>query len=253
MTPADFRPQPKPRFDALDRVRGFALLAMIIYHALWDGFQFGLVTWTLERDLAMQMAAKIIAGSFLLVSGVSLALAADASQTPLLRSRSFWKRTGFIAAAALLVTVATFFVLPQAPVYFGILHHIALAGIVIAALAPFHPFVAAAGAAAVLIANEVIAVPALNNPAIIWLGLGTQPPNTADWVPMVPWLAAGLLGFALGKQMLVPWLASRPPSMDAPARDPLAWMGRKSLFVYLIHQPILIGIILFYQWIIHNI
>jgi len=117
---------------------------MITYHALWDGFQFGLLTWTLERDLSMQMAARIIAGSFLLISGVSLALAEASSPTPLLRSRTFWKRTAFIAAAALLVTVATFFALPQAPVYFGILHHIALAGIVIAAVSPFHPFLAAA-------------------------------------------------------------------------------------------------------------
>lgn len=232
----------------LDRARGVALVAMIIYHALWDGLMFGLIDWTLERDAAMRLSAQIIAGSFLFISGVSLALAASSNAQALLRRRSFWKRFAMVAGAAVLVTVATFFALPQAPIYFGILHHIALASVLIALVSPFHPFLAAAVAAVALILHESIAVAALNHPATIWLGLGTQAPVTADWVPLFPWLAAGLLGFAITKQMLVPWLASRAPSPTETKNDPLLWMGKRSLAVYLIHQPILIGLIMGYQW-----
>lgn len=244
---------PLARFALLDQARGLALVAMIIYHALWDGFQFGLLTWTFERDQAMRLAAQIIAGSFLVISGLSLSLADAGSETPLLRRASFWKRTAIVAGAAVLVSAVSFVALPQAPIYFGILHHIALAGVVIALLAPLHAFAKAAMAALVVIFSANVAVPALNHPTVIWLGLGTQPPVTADWVPVFPWLAAGLLGFAVGKQFLVPWLQSKPPMPEAAAaqirRNPLAWMGQRSLVIYLIHQPILIGGIVFYQWV----
>jgi uncharacterized membrane protein len=242
---------PLARFGLLDQARGLALVAMIVYHGLWDGFQFGLLIWTPERDAAMRLAAQIIAGSFLTISGLSLALAAATQSDLLLRNRSFWKRTAIVSGAAILVSAASFVVLPQAPIYFGILHHIALASVVIALVAPHHAFLAATIAAVVLITNAYVAEPVLNHPAIIWLGLGTQTPVTADWVPAFPWLAAGLLGFAIGKQILVPWLSSRAPSgqTDFTPRDPLTWMGRHSLVIYLIHQPILIGLIYLYQWI----
>ncbi|MBO6674253.1 MAG: DUF1624 domain-containing protein [Rhizobiales bacterium] len=242
---------PLARFGLLDQARGLALVAMIIYHGLWDGLQFGLLIWTPERDAAMRLAAQIIAGSFLTISGLSLALAAVTRSEPILQSRSFWKRNAIVAGAAVLVSAASFIVLPQAPIYFGILHHIALASVVIALVASHHAFLAATVAAAVLITNAYVAEPVLNHPATIWLGLGTQTPVTADWVPAFPWLAAGLLGFAIGKQVLIPWLRSRPPSekSEIRPRDPLTWMGRRSLIIYLIHQPILIGLIYLYQWI----
>lgn len=236
------------RFALLDQARGLALVAMIIYHAFWDGFQFGLLTWTLERDQMMRLAAQIIAGSFLTISGISLALSSAVSDVPLVQRRSFWKRTMIVAGAAALVSAASFIALPQAPIYFGILHHIAFASVVVALIATQHAFLAAALAALVVVTKASIDFPALNHPATIWLGLGTEVPVTADWVPVFPWLAAGLLGFAIGKQMLVPWLQSRAPSPYKLQRDPLTWMGRNSLVIYLIHQPILIGIIYFYQW-----
>lgn len=245
---------PLARFGLLDQARGLALVAMIIYHALWDGFQFGLLIWTPERDQAMRLAAQIIAGSFLTISGLSLALSSAASEIPLIRRRSFWKRTGIVAGAAVLVSAASFIALPQAPIYFGILHHIAFASVIVACVATQHPFLAAALAALVVVIKASIALPALNHPSTIWLGLGTEVPVTADWVPVFPWLAAGLLGFAIGKHMLIPWLQSRPPSpqqtQNPRPRDPLTWMGRRSLVIYLIHQPVLIGLIYLYQWFI---
>ncbi len=244
---------PKPalaRLSWLDRVRGAALVAMIIYHAYWDGLLFGLIDWTAERDVVMQTAAKLIAGAFLAISGVSLALAAHGDDAPLWTSSKFWKRFAMVAGAAMIVTLATFFALPEAPIYFGILHHIALASIIIALVAPFHPFLAAALAGIALILHESLSLEVLNHPATIWLGLGTRAPVTADWVPLLPWIASGLLGFAIAKQILIPWITSRPPSTRQHRTDPLLWMGQRSLAVYLIHQPILIGLIFGYQYLI---
>lgn len=226
---------------------------MIIYHAVWDGLQFGLIGWTLERDLFLQQSARLIAGSFLMIAGISIAFANARSEQPLLSRQGFWKRFALLVGAAALVSLATFFALPQAPIYFGILHHIALSSLVLAVLAPLPAFFLVALGAGVLIANAYVSMEALNHPATIWLGLGTQAPVTADWVPVFPWLAAGLIGLGIAKMFILPWMASRPPQGEKPttlniAVRVLTWMGRHSLAVYLIHQPILIGLIQAYLW-----
>lgn len=244
---------PRHRLVALDLARGTALIAMVIYHAIWDGLQFGLIGWTLERDLALQQSAKLIAGSFLLVAGISIALASARSATPLLCKQGFWKRFALIAGAAVLVSIATYFALPQAPIYFGILHHIALSSVILALLTLLPAFFLVALGAGVLIIKAYVSIEAFNHPATIWLGLGTKTPVTADWVPLFPWLAAGLIGLGIGKLFILPWMASRAPqSEDQQGSNPVAqllcWMGRHSLAVYLIHQPVLIGLIQAYLW-----
>lgn len=244
---------PQPRLTALDLARGAALLAMIAYHAIWDGLQFGLIGWTLERDLALQQSAKLIAGSFLLITGVSMALAAARSSTPMIRKPAFWRRFAMLAGAAALVSIATYFALPQAPIYFGILHHIALASVILALLCPLPAFFLVALGAVVLLIAAYVGIDAFNHFSVIWLGLGTQPPVTADWVPLFPWLAAGLIGLGIGKMFILPWMQSRAPRPEPDARQNaalglLSWMGRHSLAVYLIHQPVLIGLIQLYLW-----
>lgn len=249
--------QPKPtktlpRLEPLDLARGVALIAMIIYHAVWDGLQFGLISWTVERDLLLQQSARLIAGSFLLIAGISMALASAKSARSLLHKQAFWKRFAMLACAAALVSIATVFAIPQAPIYFGILHHIALSSILLALLSPLPAFFLVALGAGVLIINAYVGLDMLNHPATIWIGLGTQTPVTADWVPMFPWLAAGLIGLGIGKMFILPWMTSRPPQSEPRTQNQitkaLSWMGRHSLAVYLIHQPILIGMIQAYLW-----
>lgn len=226
---------------------------MVIYHAIWDGLQFGLIAWSLQIDQVMVQSARVIAGSFLLIAGISMAFASVRSEQSLLRIRAFWQRFALLAGAAALVSLATFFALPQAPIYFGILHHIALSSLILALLANLPAFFLVATGAIVLITGTYISADALNHPAVIWLGLGSQPPVTADWVPIFPWLAAGLIGFGIGKMFILPWVASRPPESSHQQGTPillraLSWMGRHSLAIYLIHQPVLIGLIQAYLW-----
>ena len=73
----------------------------------------------------------------------------------------------------------------------------------------------------------------------MWLGLGTQDPATLDWRPLMPW--GGVLLLGLGLARLAPPLPNWRARL-APLRG-LAFAGRHSLAVYLIHQPILIGLL----------
>jgi uncharacterized membrane protein len=90
----------------------------------------------------------------------------------------------------------------------------------------------------------VLASPAFNPPALVWLGLGTEDPSTLDWRPLLPWASVTLIGLGLTRLALPRLLASRLAGWrpGAPVRV-VAFAGRHSLAIYLVHQPILFGLL----------
>ena len=224
------------RRDAVDVARGLALVAMAFYHFVWDLAEAQVVDPTVPFAPPMRAASHVIGSAFLLLAGVSLALAHAQGFRP----RAFLLRLARIVAAAALVTVATLYLAPQAPIYFGILHCLAAASLV---AAPFLPSSRAAPAllvGALMIAAPLLyASPAFDPPALVWLGLGETPPATLDWRPLLPWAGVTLIGLGLTR------LAPPVPQWRAKAAAwrALAFGGRHSLAVYLIHQPILTGLL----------
>jgi uncharacterized membrane protein len=180
-----------------------------------------------------------VASAFLALVGVSLALAHPQG----LRWRAFARRLATIAGAALLVTVATFFADRDEPIYFGILHCIALSSLVAAPFVGAPAWAALAAGALALGAPLIVASDSFNSPALVWLGLGTAAPMTLDWRPLLPWAGVVLLGLALARACLLrlarwPWTRWRPAAIPGRA---LAFAGRHSLAIYLVHQPILLA------------
>ncbi|MCS6932862.1 MAG: DUF1624 domain-containing protein [Acetobacteraceae bacterium] len=233
MSPPD-RP---PRLPGLDALRGVALLAMVAYHAAWDLSFLGLIATDVAADPAWRRFAQSVAAAFLLIAGISLALASRAG-TELKR---MLRRVGVIAAAAAAVSAATYAVLPGQGVYFGILHCIALASLIGIALrrAPAWLLLGLAGLALVL--PHFAAGPGFDAPAWYWLGLSTTVPPAPDYVPLLPWCAAVLCGMAIGRALPFPRPPGAPPAV---AVRLLAAAGRRSLAIYLLHQPILLGVLL---------
>ncbi|MES2942411.1 MAG: heparan-alpha-glucosaminide N-acetyltransferase domain-containing protein, partial [Pseudomonadota bacterium] len=83
----------------------------------------------------------------------------------------------------------------------------------------------------------------LNDMAFNWLGLIGRKPVTEDYVPLVPWLGVMWWGMAAGQWLLKnrpTWVRQAIPSVAAP----LAWLGRWSLSWYMLHQPVLIGLLM---------
>ena len=76
-----------------------------------------------------------------------------------------------------------------------------------------------------------------------WIGLVSRKPVTEDYVPLLPWLGVMIWGH-VGMRTLLrrrqSWL-HRP--LPTPGR-PLAALGRWSLSYYMLHQPVLLGILL---------
>ena len=75
----------------------------------------------------------------------------------------------------------------------------------------------------------------LNGRAFNWLGLVSHKPVTEDYAPVFPWLGVMCFGLAVGP-------ALSQSAASKPVRG-LAWLGRWSLSYYMLHQPVLIGVL----------
>lgn len=230
-------PAPAPRRQGVDIARGLALVGMALFHTVRDLEFFGLLPAGATLSGPWAIFARLVAGSFLALVGVSLFL----GQGRGIRWRPFLRRSAVIALAAAAVSVSTLAAMPHAFVYFGILH-MAVAGR-FAGLAVLRLPVAAILMLAVL-AWWLPALGAGLPPAprwLAWTGLMPAAHPSLDFVPLLPWLAPCLAGLALGKWLR--WPASRSAApLPAPLRG-LAWAGRHSLPIYLLHQPLLLALI----------
>lgn len=229
-----------PRIALLDVLRGTAIVAMIVYHFLFDLEYLGLTALGVSEHWGWIAFARAIPESFLAIAGASLYLAHHNG----MRWRNFWWRIGYLAAAAALVTVVSVYVDPEGIIWFGILHCIAVSSVLALAFLDAPLPVLAIAAAVVLIAPHY-ATSALNAPYLLWLGLGNEEPASDDYNPLFPWFAYMLIGIAIAR-LLVPYAAKAAWARWTPG-DPatrmLALAGRHSLLIYLLHQPILMGIL----------
>jgi uncharacterized membrane protein len=180
--------------------------------------------------------ARSVAGSFLALAGLSLWLAHGRG----IAWSGFLRRLATLAAAATLVSLATWIAMPGQWVRFGILHSIALCSVLALPFLKLPWWIGAGSAAAILWLAPMLRTPALDGALWLWSGLGTAPPPMMDWEPVVPWLAPMLAGVALGRLGATRgWWARLAGAAQGP--DWLAWPGRHSLAIYLVHQPVLIG------------
>lgn len=231
------------RLPWLDTLRGTAVLAMIAYHFCFDLNYLGWLHQDLNHDFRWQLARSLILGSFLFCVGAGLVLAEQ--QKTSLRSR--WWRIGKITAAALLVSLGSRLMFPQTFIWFGVLHAIVVMSLLIWGLqkAGSGPLVTAGLAIVALAAGNGLSHPWFSLPALGWIGLMPQPPNTEDYVPLLPWFGVCLAGHAF-----MSWhLQAKPRVGVNTAAKPTAtrisrglhFLGQHSLPIYLLHQPVLLG------------
>ena len=229
------------RVQAIDWARGAALVGMALYHLSWDLAYFHIIPADFPVDPPMRLFSHVVAGAFLILVGISVTLAHSQG----INWPSFLRRLAIVSGAAILVTLATRAFAPNEAIYFGILHCIAVSSVLALPLARAPPWLAVGAAVAAFAAPMLFAGRGLDAHGLAWLGLSAQMPTTLDWRPLFPWsglvfLGVGAAGLAPRSLYSTPLASSRASSTAGRA---LAWAGRHSLTIYLVHQPILFGVL----------
>ncbi len=229
--------EPLTRIRAIDALRGAAICMMIVYHAAFDLNWFRMISADFNHDRFWLSFRDLIVSSFLLLVGVSLVLASRAGISP----KRFWNRIALVGACAILVTVGSYVTFPKTFITFGILHCIVVSSILGWPLVRF-PRAALMVGVVVIVAGVAIGVPLFDLPLLNWVGLMTHKPATEDYVPLLPWLGVVLVGISIGWWLLERRMHDlRQISRASPKW--LTWLGRHSLLVYMIHQPIMMGLL----------
>jgi uncharacterized membrane protein len=225
---------PHHRVQGVDALRGIALCLMFVYHFAFDLRVYRVIAADFERDPFWLGFRALIVGAFMALVGVSLVLADRAGATP----ARYWKRVGVIAACALAVSAGSWLVFPRTFIYFGILHCIAVAS-VLAQPVVRRPGLALALGSAVIAGGLLWSHPAFDARPMSWIGFTTAKPATEDYVPLAPWAGVVFVGIALGHALARGAFGPLAPLARTPAW--LRWLGRHSLAVYMVHQPVLLG------------
>ncbi|MCB8840446.1 heparan-alpha-glucosaminide N-acetyltransferase [Aurantimonas sp. VKM B-3413] len=234
-------PAARGRIEIIDIARAIALLAMVVFHFTWDLEHFSYVEHGLTGSGGWRIFARAIASSFLFLVGFSLVLAHGRR----IRWRPFLLRLAQVAAGALAVTAITLFVTPNSFVFFGILHEIVLASLIGLLFLRLPFFVTALAAALVIALPAFFSDPAFDTPLLAWIGFAPAPPLSNDLVPLFPFFGAVLAGIAAGRLATDTGFLDRLRALNPALRplQPVAVLGRHTLVFYLLHQPILFGLV----------
>ena len=225
-------------------LRGIAVVAMVLYHFSYDLAYFGLFGLGFFRSGFGLDAGRAIGSSFIFLAGLSLTLSyrrALAHQSP--ERELFWKYLGRglrIFSYGLLITFLTWIFVPEEMIVFGILH---LIGASIILAYPFRELrlLNVALSVGCIVVGLYLHSFGTDHPWLAWLGI--RPDFfMLDYWPIFPWFGVVLLGVFAGN-VLYGDQSKRAahPTPPLPAIRPLAFLGRHSLPVYLVHQPILLA------------
>lgn len=226
----------------VDAARGVAILMMVLYHLVYDLDTFG--GYDLDSTSGLWgVFADATAALFVFLVGLSLTLSFRRSGGGSGLYRKYLSRGVRILLYGLLITLVSW-ALGIGLIVFGILH---LIGVSIVLAYPFLRL----GYANVLLGVLVLAAgayvqslgPAAGGSGALLLPFGVVPEDLfmPDYRPLLPWFGVVLLGLAAGEA-----LQRRPAGVSTtlenlPGTQPLAFLGRYSLFVYLVHQPLLVA------------
>ena len=238
----------KQRYAVPDIIRGIAVIAMIIYHALWDiVYIFGVdITW-FKSDAGFVFQQSILY-TFVLVSGFCIRL-----------GKKTFKRSLIVLAGSMIITVVTAIAMPDSIIINGVLSFLGFAMLVTTPLEKVLKKVTCSVGIAVSlllfvltynVQNGFIGIGEkvlINMPDFLYLnditaffGFPHNAFRSADYVPFLPWIFLFLIGyFTFG----IFEKKNKLQLLSAASCRPLEFVGRHSFEIYMVHQPIIYGLL----------
>jgi len=229
----------KKRIWELDAFRGICILGMVIVHFVYDLVDlYGLVSW--EYPKAFLFVKDWGGVLFLVLSGICVTLGTHSLRRGLI-----------VFCCGMICTLVTYgmyrfgFANESILIYFGILHCLGVCMLLWPLLKKAPSWLVALLGIGVICLGFYwrFSVILVETKWLMPLGLCWEGFASSDYFPLLPYLGFFLLGAPLGR-LLYPRKESLFPKVNpkTPILQFLCSCGRQSLWIYLLHQPILSGL-----------
>ena len=223
------------RIAFLDLSRGILLCFMIFYH-----YSFNL-DYFLDYDINLEalpfsVIPPVVSALFLFVSG----FAANFSANSL-------KRGAYIFFWAMIITLVTFVVVPEAPITFGILHCISVSMIISYFLRNLSDRTIISLAIIVFFAASITASIRTEHSMLFFLGITGPGYSSLDYYPLIPHSSYFFLGMSAGRNKVILEKISEFKLKNKIGRL-ISLLGKNSLKVYLVHQPLFFLLYYFFNF-----
>lgn len=229
------------RFWEIDFLRGVGISMMVISNFVTDLQLF--IGYSGHR-LFWLLFAVATASIFVFASGISFWI--SYSRT-IKRTSSpypkYLKRFLKLFGLGVVITLVTYFLLEDMTIYFGILHFLGTASLL---AVPFYRFKRLNFLWALLFIAGSVVVNQIHGP--LWLlptGITPAEFHSPDYFPLFPWFGVYLLGLAAGSVFYPDgrrkWELPLPSGV---LLSTICLAGRNTLKIYLLHQPILVGLLM---------
>ena len=191
--------------------------------------------------------AQCIGASFIIISGMSARLARFSYN---FRSR-FFKRICVLILICFLISSITFFLDKTSFIFFGIIHFLATCSIVSLLFIRIKNnnffFILFAISLVLSLSKLTYELPIY----LSWLGFNVEVPKTNDFYPLFPWICFYFFGLWISEPV-TNYIKFKDKSSRitrhkfARVYKGLIFVGRNSLTIYIIHQPIFFSLFLIF-------
>jgi uncharacterized membrane protein len=225
------------RFQEIDLFRGIAVTGMIFYHTIFALNFLNIAQTNIFSDLWLPYL-RFVQFTFLGIVGVSMAISKKnyTEQT---------KRGFIILGCAIIINIVTYIFARDYFVIFGVLHLISASVFILPAVKNKKYMGLIFGLTAILIWLFIKNIES-ENIFLFILGFKNTTVSSLDYFPIFPWIAVSLFGLEIGHYL---YKDNAPIIKDSCPKvlNPVLFLGRNSLVIYMIHVPIILALIFIFQ------
>lgn len=237
------------RINIIDEARGLAIILVMVYHLFYDLAIIHKVHTLWGAYSVMRTLQPVLPFVFILISGISFQL-----------SHNNIRRGIIIGIAALAVTLVSKAAAPEYAVTFGILHFLAVMHIgfgifkILLDRIPSFVWIILCALSVVLFVMTfyiqagylgikglfTVSLPEglYQSDSLMAMGFHTDDFVSSDYNPVFPWIFVFIIGMFLGR-----YVHRLPEALKKPHIPPLAFLGRHTLIIYILHQPVIYGVL----------
>jgi uncharacterized membrane protein len=228
----------KERFWEIDAIRGLAIIRMVSYN--WSFALYFLGIYTFALGLVLPGLSACV---FIFLSGISLTISyhriRNSERYKIFKKYSL--RGLKVLGMGMIITAVTFLAFRSEFIIFGILHFVGVSIFLGQFFIKYRRLNLVLGILIIIFGLYIQGL-RFDFPWLLWLGLTPSSFSTFDYFPLLPWFGITLLGIAAGNTLYRNGnriFRLKDMSSNLLVRF-LSFLGRNSLKIYLLHQPLLI-------------